>query len=174
MPSLSFIASALVLWGAANTPSALAKVIQPPVVPAVSGQPTSQGCYASVGRWREGISSESKDGTRMYNSPNWCNHRCTKEKSPVAALQRNACYCLDAYPPRSLLVDDDRCNRPCPAYPVYACGSDDTFSVYNVGIRVNVEHMADEEVEGADAGEADVKPEGGHDSAPPEPAKEEL
>jgi cell wall integrity and stress response component len=156
----SLLSCALLLLAA--TPAA-AKVTQPPVEPAVRGKFTSQGCFSSLGSLA-GDESESRDGSQMANSPQWCSHRCRKEKKPVAALHRNTCYCMDTYPPRASLVADSECAYPCPGHPIYACGGKDAkYSVYNIGAPGTVQHQKDpEEVSGGDA------------SAPPEAVKEEL
>ena len=56
-------------------------------------------------------------------------------------LHGSQCFCADTYPSRLSLVDDDKCNYPCPGYGLHACGSlKDAYSVYSMGIEVDVQY----------------------------------
>lgn len=168
MPNLSNLVSCvLLLWAA--TP-AIALVDHPPAEPAVLHKPTSQGCYSSLGNL-EGVESRSRDGTAMANSPAWCTHRCRKEKRPVFALHRGTCFCMDTYPPRAFLVADSECDFPCPGAPYSACGGKDAYGVFNLGMKIDIEHQEWQDGSGASDGNAAAEDD---TSALPEKGKEEL
>lgn len=60
------------------------------------------------------------------------------------ALSPGKCLCGTAYPPEDSLVDDEKCDFPCAAYPLDACGGrgdSDFFSVFNTGVEVFVPHV---------------------------------
>ncbi|KAH6879510.1 hypothetical protein B0T10DRAFT_158560 [Thelonectria olida] len=106
---------------------------QAPKADAVLGAVTSQGCFNSL---PDGTSSHEM----TFAASGACGELCIKEKKAVAILHRNKCYCADTYPTESSLVDDDKCDYSCPGYAREACGGDKAYSVFNTGLKVNVEH----------------------------------
>ncbi|KAL6898953.1 hypothetical protein GGI43DRAFT_384628 [Trichoderma evansii] len=69
-----------------------------------------------------------------------CNKYCTSKQFAVTALQADVCYCGNVYPPADDVVDDSKCNFPCPAYGNEACGSlgnPGFYSIWNTGININ-------------------------------------
>lgn len=113
---------------------------QEPVSLPVPGRLTSQGCFSSLGDLDLAVAESHQS---PYNSPGLCLKTCRASRSPAAALHRATCYCMDAYPPRSELTRDEACDYPCPGYPFSACGGREAYSVFNVGIKLVVEHRAD-------------------------------
>lgn len=105
------------------------------------GGPASQGCFKSSGN----LTSSKVDLT--YLSSGSCETACKGKNLPVMALTPGQCLCGDTYPPKDDVVNDSNCDFPCPGYPMEACGSlgdPGFFSVFNVGIEVNVPYMENE------------------------------
>ena len=81
---------------------------------------TSQGCFKSVGTLKEGSELGVKyKGTEV--SSGMCKDLAKKQKAPVFAMKGEKCYLGEEYPPEDDLVDDEKCNFNCPAYPQEAC-----------------------------------------------------
>lgn len=100
----------------------------PSAIP-MAGSSTSQGCYKSQGNMT--IQPDVK-----YMSSAGCNNVCKDAKYWVSGLHGPQCWCGFALPPKDDIVDDSNCNTPCPAWQQEACGSDDDFSVFNLGINL--------------------------------------
>ncbi|GJC91518.1 transmembrane alpha-helix domain-containing protein [Colletotrichum higginsianum IMI 349063] len=136
----SVAALAVLAFGFASAQSATSSargVQQPSTAPAPSAL-TAQGCFdRNATTWekytpKQGISSGS------------CNDECklVQEKN-VMALNGEDCYCGDSYPPLAAVVDDKKCNFPCPFYSQEACGGVDGgmfYSVFNTGLKLVVPH----------------------------------
>ncbi|KAH6686771.1 hypothetical protein F5X68DRAFT_12342 [Plectosphaerella plurivora] len=133
---------------AAASPSETPK--QPPIEPARMGGQASQGCFKSkVADWDfykiDGLST----GACHYLGPNdkgVCVAKADK-KYTVSALSPDGCYCGWEYPPKADIIKDSDCNFGCPAYPGEACGgfTDDGttyYSVFNIGVKINVPYKA--------------------------------
>lgn len=88
--------------------------LQPPATTPVLGKVTSQGCFSSR------VSAWSTENDR-FASPGSCANLCRQKEMPVAALRGAACYCGEEYPAADTLVEDAKCNYPCPGYPLDAC-----------------------------------------------------
>lgn len=88
-----------------------------------------------------------RDGTEVTSGK--CGEYCKKKKALALALRGSKCYCGDAYPPKSDVVSDSKCNFPCPGYLWEACGSldDDIYSIFNTGIELDVPEYEEEEEE---------------------------
>ncbi|KAI0165162.1 hypothetical protein GGR52DRAFT_575255 [Hypoxylon sp. FL1284] len=95
------------------------------------GTDTVHGCYKSVGTMKM---LQSFD----FNSQGKCVGLCLDKKFTAAASNKNDCYCGNEYPNKADLVDDDKCDEPCPGFGDDACGGLDTYTVYNTGDRVAV------------------------------------
>ncbi|KAF9769393.1 hypothetical protein IL306_013191 [Fusarium sp. DS 682] len=109
--------------------NALKKGEQQPTVEPVLNQQTSQGCWKSRGNMTEQL-------TGVEVTSGKCFSQC-KKKFLVFALQGSTCYCGMVYPEEGDLVDDDKCNWPCPGYPFEACGALKTYySVFNTGVEL--------------------------------------
>ncbi|KAF4967559.1 hypothetical protein FSARC_4944 [Fusarium sarcochroum] len=107
-----------------------ASSLQGPVVEPVLNQVSVQGCWKSNGNM-------TKEYSGTDTSSGDCTDRCKKKKNLVAATQGAVCYCGDLYPEEGDIVDDDKCNWPCPAYGKEACGALKTYySVFNTGIEL--------------------------------------
>lgn len=103
---------------------------KPPQQP-VLGTDTVHGCYKSKG-------SMTKEGSGQFMSQGYCATACRKLKKSVGATSSSDCFCGDKYPPKSTLTKDEECSEPCPGFDEDACGGLDTFTVYNIGVRVSV------------------------------------
>ncbi|KAK2064381.1 hypothetical protein LY76DRAFT_69565 [Colletotrichum caudatum] len=133
----SVAALAVVAFGFASAQSATRGAQKPSTLPLPSAL-TSHGCYdQNATTWqkyipKQGISSGS------------CNVECKEVQGKVVmALNGEDCYCGDSYPPTDAVVDDSKCNFPCPFYPAEACGgvgNDGSlyYSVFNTGLKLVV------------------------------------
>ncbi|KAF4338085.1 SLG1 [Fusarium beomiforme] len=88
---------------------------------------TSQGCF-------DALPSKADGKSQTFNSPGLCAQYCKEQKKSVAILKDVECICADVYPAKSALVDDDKCDTPCPGYAMSACGGKDAYSVINTGL----------------------------------------
>ncbi|KAG6015722.1 hypothetical protein E4U54_003073 [Claviceps lovelessii] len=106
---------------------------QPTIQIPVSGISTSSGCYASYGNMtmHKPISAD-----RMSTAS--CIIACRDDAFWLAAMHGGQCLCGFALPPKKDLVEDSQCNQPCPAYPPEACGGLDAYSIYNVGVQLQI------------------------------------
>ncbi|KAI0465732.1 hypothetical protein F4859DRAFT_347290 [Xylaria cf. heliscus] len=108
------------------------KGVEVPAQQAVLGTDTVAGCYSSLG-------GMTMDSTDPYNAQGYCAPVCRDKGFPVGATYAKACYCGDKMPNHQTLVNDTKCNEPCPGYDKQACGGLNVFTVYNTGVQVNVE-----------------------------------
>ncbi|KAL7797336.1 hypothetical protein V8C37DRAFT_399944 [Trichoderma ceciliae] len=109
--------------------------IQVPSAPPVPNAFRSQGCWSSRGNM-----TAATDVKSTSVSSGSCNLHCVSQDFPVSGLQADICYCGMVYPPADDMVDDSKCNFPCPAYPKEACGSlgqPGVYSVWNTGVNIN-------------------------------------
>jgi hypothetical protein len=75
----------------------------------------SMGCYSDIGDMKS-------QGPYTYQSPGYCQDRCSKNDFKVAALGRSdMCYCGNNLPSQSAKVDDDKCDQPCVGFPAEMC-----------------------------------------------------
>ncbi|KAI1347059.1 hypothetical protein F5Y01DRAFT_256809 [Xylaria sp. FL0043] len=107
------------------------KGVEVPAQQATQGTDTVAGCYSSLG-------DMTLDSTDEYNSQGYCAPNCRNKNKPVGATYLKACYCGTKLPNHKTLVDDSKCNEPCPGYDPQACGGLGFFTVYNTGVQVNV------------------------------------
>ncbi|KAM0431106.1 hypothetical protein ACHAQK_010324 [Fusarium lateritium] len=115
---------------AATFMGAQAKDIQVPVTEPVLNQFTSQGCWKSNANMT--MTFSGADTTSGY-----CGNICKKKNYLVTATQGSKCYCGMVYPEEDDLVDDEKCDWPCPAYPKEACGAlKNYYSLINNGIEL--------------------------------------
>lgn len=147
MHTFSLLSLTLLLWYAATPALAVRRSsnrptrrgLQDPIEPPGLGRYTSQGCFASLGNPELAHPHDVK-----WNSPSECLNGCRNTgRHVVGAMHGDACYCMDVYPPWSLRVPDAACDKPCPGYPWSACGGFRVYSVFNLGIDINVEYQAD-------------------------------
>lgn len=111
--------------------------LQRPAVVPVSGRATPQGCFGSL--------SATASGERVkYACAGVCLKRCKDEGKAVMVLHMVYCYCADTYPPRLSILEDEKCNWPCPGYGLEACGSQKAYSVFNTGLEIDVESDPDD------------------------------
>lgn len=137
------------VWAAPDTPTRVlrdeggtkvarqAKGKQSPSEFPLEGAPKSQGCYSSVGNM-----TLHKAVDKM--SSGTCNQACKDDKFWVSGLKGSSCYCGFALPPKGDLVDDKKCNYPCPWYDPEACGGLGTpgfFSTFNLGINIEATNL---------------------------------
>ncbi|PFH56587.1 hypothetical protein XA68_16279 [Ophiocordyceps unilateralis] len=109
---------------------------KPSVFPLPNAQ-TSHGCYKSQGNMTTHDVQHLSSGS--------CNDVCKAGKFWVSGLQGSQCFCGFAYPPQKDIVDDEKCNYPCPSYPLEACGgladAGGFWSVFNTGVNVNAKNF---------------------------------
>ncbi|KAI0965579.1 hypothetical protein F4678DRAFT_331345 [Xylaria arbuscula] len=98
---------------------------------AVQGTDTVAGCYSSLG-------DMTLDSSDEYNAQGYCAPNCRKKNKPVGATYLKNCYCGTKLPSENDLLDDSKCNEPCPGYDPQACGGLGAYTVYNTGVQVNV------------------------------------
>ncbi|KAK8117353.1 uncharacterized protein PG998_005634 [Apiospora kogelbergensis] len=91
---------------------------------AVAQAETYVGCFSTA------VSSHS--ATSQFMSYGFCESECKKQCGAVAmAISGNLCHC-GKLPAQSDLVDDAKCNQPCPGFDTQNCGGDNTFSVFTI------------------------------------------
>ncbi|SPO03283.1 related to cell wall integrity and stress response component 1 [Cephalotrichum gorgonifer] len=124
----------MVILAAAIDPRATPE--QKPITTPRTGAETSQGCFSDLG--------ELKD-TEEYKaegvSSGFCKNLALKVKAKVFAMKGGHCYFGQTYPPKDTLVDDSKCDFPCPGYGLESCGGvngGSYASVFNSGIEVDV------------------------------------
>ncbi|KAI1319970.1 hypothetical protein F5Y16DRAFT_92587 [Xylariaceae sp. FL0255] len=93
--------------------------------------PTVHGCYSNLGTLK-------LNQTYNFNAQSWCGPLCYNGSYPVAASFDKNCYCGNEYPNSAYIVDDSKCNQPCPGYGDDACGGLNTWTVYNTGLIISV------------------------------------
>lgn len=106
---------------------------QPPVAIPVTGISTSSGCYGSYGNMtmHKPISADKMSTAACINA-------CKDDGFWLAAMHGGQCLCGYALPPKKDLVDDSSCDQGCPAYPPEACGGLESYSIYNVGVQLQI------------------------------------
>ncbi|KAI1429020.1 hypothetical protein F5Y12DRAFT_710570 [Xylaria sp. FL1777] len=129
--SLRQIAAVAVLALASFTIADGKKGVEVPAQQAVQGTDTVAGCYSSLG-------DMTLDSTDNYNTQGSCAGICRDKQKPVGATYLKACYCGTKLPNSKTLLDDSKCNEPCPGYDPQACGGLGAYTVYNTGVQVNV------------------------------------
>ncbi|KAI1344552.1 hypothetical protein F5Y15DRAFT_115142 [Xylariaceae sp. FL0016] len=122
-----FAAAAILAFAALSSADNLEVAASDPV----KGTDTVHGCYNSLGEL-------TKNSVQEFNSQGKCATICRTLEKPVAASYSETCYCGDQYPNSKNLVDDSKCNEPCPGYDTQACGGLGTYTVYNTGVQVAV------------------------------------
>jgi cell wall integrity and stress response component len=125
------LASALPAYAATAT-STGANIEEPSAAPTLGAQ-VVQGCFSSWGNL-------IFNSTPKFNSKSACAvELCYAGGFQVAATTGgNQCFCGNEYPPKDTLVDDSKCDVPCPGYGLQACGGIDFYTVYNTGIMLSV------------------------------------
>ncbi|KAH7470060.1 hypothetical protein FOMA001_g14619 [Fusarium oxysporum f. sp. matthiolae] len=118
--------------------------LQRPAESPVLGEITPQGCFDSLPSQVDGRSN-------TFNSVGSCADYCQKQKKTVAILKDVECICADIYPAKSALVDDDKCDTPCPGYSNDACGGEDAYSVFNLGVNLLPGNEGDKRSSGSTA-----------------------
>ncbi|KAI0458918.1 hypothetical protein F5B21DRAFT_372036 [Xylaria acuta] len=107
------------------------KGVEMPPQQALLGTDTVAGCYSSLG-------DMTLDSTNRYNAQGYCGPNCRDKGFPVGATYAKACYCGTKMPNHKTLVNDTKCNEPCPGFDKQACGGLNVYTVYNTGVQVNV------------------------------------
>lgn len=134
------IATALPAYAATATS---ANLEEPSAAPTLGAQ-VVQGCFNS---WGNLIFNSTPD----FNTKSACAvDLCYAGGFKVAATSGgNQCYCGNEYPPKNSLVDDSKCDVPCPGYGVQACGGIDFYTVYNTGIMLSVQYATENDTSSA-------------------------
>ncbi|KAI0409342.1 hypothetical protein F4802DRAFT_593618 [Xylaria palmicola] len=96
------------------------------------GSDTVAGCFSS-------LADMTLDNTGKWNTQGACAPKCRTQGFPVGATYAKNCYCGNKMPNKKTLVDDSKCNEPCPGFDQQACGGLGVYTVYNTGVQVNVE-----------------------------------
>ncbi|KAL9562182.1 hypothetical protein ACKAV7_013726 [Fusarium commune] len=118
--------------------------LQSPTESPVIGEITPQGCFNTLPSQVDGRSD-------TFNSVGSCANYCQKQKKTVAILKDVECICADVYPAKSALVDDEKCDTPCPGYLNDACGGEDAYSVFNLGVNLLPGNEGDKRSSGSTA-----------------------
>lgn len=134
------IATALPAYAASAT---TANIEEPSAAPTLGAQ-VVQGCFNS---WGNLIFNSTPD----FNTKSACAvDLCYAGGFKVAATSGgNQCYCGNEYPPKNSLVDDSKCDVPCPGYGTQACGGIDFYTVYNTGIMLSVQYATENDTSSA-------------------------
>ncbi|KAL4930739.1 WSC domain-containing protein [Aspergillus undulatus] len=84
-------------------------------------------------------------GSYQYQSNGYCMNLCYNDGKAVFGLYNSdTCLCGDEIPAKSNEEDsDDKCNKPCAAWPTVMCGGSDAYSVYLTGYKSNVAYYSD-------------------------------
>ncbi|KAI0150529.1 hypothetical protein GGR57DRAFT_185344 [Xylariaceae sp. FL1272] len=132
---LATATAVLTLTTLSSAATATSKGVELPSAAPQLHVPTVHGCYSSLGLLK-------LNESYIYNTQSWCTERCMNATMPVAASYANSCYCGEKYPNSKYVVDDSKCNEPCPGFDDQACGGLNTFTVYNTGVVVGVDEYA--------------------------------
>lgn len=134
------IATALPAFAATATSS---NIEEPSAAPTLGAQ-VVQGCFNS---WGNLIFNSTPD----FNTKSACAvELCYAGGFKVAATSGgNQCYCGNEYPPKNSIVDDSKCDVPCPGYGLQACGGIDFYTVYNTGIMLSVSYSTENDTSSA-------------------------
>lgn len=106
---------------------------QPPVTPPALGVYTSQGCFGE-------LPSQFVYFKRTKMTPNWCYRQCKDRQHGVMLMNANQCFCSDKYPTEKSLLPEERCIFTCSGKPYWVCGGPGAYTVYNLGIKLDIEH----------------------------------
>ncbi|KAL4962840.1 WSC domain-containing protein [Aspergillus stella-maris] len=106
-------------------------------VVAAAAQQTYVGCFT------DSTPLESQ-GSYQYQSNGYCMNLCYGDNKAVFGLYNSdTCFCGDELPAKSSEEDsDDKCNKPCAAWPTVMCGGSSAYSVYLTGYKSNVAYYS--------------------------------
>jgi cell wall integrity and stress response component len=76
------------------------------------------GCFSDTS---ETLSNFVNNGSYVFQSIGYCQQVCDTTGHSYFALKGNNCWCGDAIPPISDMVDDSNCNIPCAGYVRQNC-----------------------------------------------------
>lgn len=106
--------TAVALLALASFTSAQKKGVEVPAEQAVIGSDTVAGCFSSLG-------DMEFDSSDNYNAQGYCAPNCRDKGLPVGATYLKRCYCGHKLPNKKSLLDDSKCNEPCPGFDLQAC-----------------------------------------------------
>ncbi|RWA14466.1 hypothetical protein EKO27_g677 [Xylaria grammica] len=129
--SLRQIAAVALLTVASFTNADDKKGVEKAAEQAVYGSDTVAGCFSS-------LADMTLLTSNNFNSQGFCAPRCRDKGKPVGATYLKACYCGTKLPNSQSLLNDTKCNEPCPGYDPEACGGLNAYTVYNTGVQVQV------------------------------------
>jgi cell wall integrity and stress response component len=78
------------------------------------GTDTVAGCFNA-------LADMTLVATWEYNTQGWCSKQCRSKNKPVGATYSKACYCGTKLPNQKNLLNDSKCNEPCPGFGDQAC-----------------------------------------------------
>jgi cell wall integrity and stress response component len=142
--STLFASTLVVAWQAVGVLAADCEVfppVQSPIATPHLNELQSQGCFNDRGN----LTETDLDSTGLSSGS--CREYCQEHDYWVSALHIDKCFCGFMYPPEDALVDDKKCDFACPGFCPEACGSlgnPGHYSVFNLGIEVNVEFYVPE------------------------------
>ncbi|KAJ0117375.1 hypothetical protein N8I77_006738 [Diaporthe amygdali] len=144
MKTTTLLAAAIAAAFPAYAATATSSGIEEPSAAPTLGAQVVQGCFSSWGNL-------IFNSTPSFNSKSACAvDICYAGGFKVAATTGgNQCYCGNEYPPKDTVVDDSKCDTPCPGYGLQACGGIDFYTVYNTGIMLSVSYSADNDTSSA-------------------------
>ncbi|RAO72895.1 uncharacterized protein BHQ10_008907 [Talaromyces amestolkiae] len=96
------------------------------------------GCFSDTS---ETLSSFVNNGSYTFQSTGYCQQVCGTIGHSYYALKGSDCWCGDAIPPISDMVDDSNCNIPCAGYARQNCGGINAFEVYLSGDTTAIESI---------------------------------
>lgn len=137
MKTTTLLAAAIATAFPAYAATATSANLEEPSAAPTLGAQIVQGCFSSWGNL-------VFNSTPSFNTKSACAHDlCYAGGFKVAATSGgNECYCGSEYPPEDDLVDDSKCDVPCPGYGTQACGGINFYTVYNTGIMLSVSNSA--------------------------------
>jgi cell wall integrity and stress response component len=94
--------------------SSAQKGVEKPAQQPTLNADTVAGCFSS-------LADMKLNATYKFNAQSWCVTQCRKMGKLVGATYSQNCYCGTLLPNNKTLLDDSKCNEPCPGYDTEAC-----------------------------------------------------
>ncbi|EED13756.1 conserved hypothetical protein [Talaromyces stipitatus ATCC 10500] len=97
------------------------------------------GCFSGNS---ETLSHYINNGTFTFQSVGYCRHACNNIGHNYLALKNGTdCWCGDAVPPVTDIVNADNCDMKCAGFAVDDCGGAHDFSVYLTGPESGIQSI---------------------------------
>ncbi|CEN59576.1 WSC domain-containing protein [Aspergillus pseudodeflectus] len=107
------------------------------ISPAAAQQESYVGCFTSSDPLED-------QGSYQFQSNGYCLNECYAQGYSVFGLYKtDHCFCGNKLPAKSTKEsNDDKCNKPCAAWPAVMCGGNNAYSVYLTGLEDNVPYYS--------------------------------